>query len=78
MTPMSSCYPERLFLKALYFHLFCKVCECVDEDITRHENNRSPGTDEDVSNTSKGIVVNWKASRESHFFIRNKKLKKSI
>lgn len=51
------------FLKALYFHLFCKVCECVDEDITRHEDNQP--TDEDVSNTSNGIVANWKASHES-------------
>ena len=63
MTPMNLCYPEWLFLKALYFHLFCKVCECVDEDITRHEDNQP--TDEDVSNTSNGIVVNWKASHES-------------
>ena len=58
--------PGVAFDKRLYmyiFHLFCKVCDCVDEDATRHENDEP--TDEHVSDTSKEIVINWKASHES-------------
>lgn len=74
--------------KASYFHLFYKVCECVDEDTTRHEDNEP--IDKDASNTSNdNLVINCKGGHERQwilpvlnmslqFFIRNKKLKSSI